>query len=248
MKNFPKLLIFPCFSIGGRPVCPVILVPRELRYFALELIYLTYVTLRSSTVIRKICLALFTAVLLCGTSQADFIIDAFNVLDAPNAGGATAIGSNGITVEATSTAGGMSANDLNERYDLVASSPGDVFTVRYDWAGIFNDLQSVSGNQLEFLPLGSFVGNWSLDIFDGTSTVGTLTPFNPVLGAPIPLDNATELSFTFTYTGGSPLPGGVGVGAWGGLGLNLVATPEPTSLLMLGSVAGLCLARRRRRR
>ncbi|MEL7500731.1 MAG: PEP-CTERM sorting domain-containing protein [Planctomycetota bacterium] len=199
--------------------------------------------------LRTTLLALAAALMMCGTSNAEFFIDNFQTLDNPNDLAATSIGSNGITVEVDDNNGGSFANDVQLRYEFTAANVGDTFVVRYDWAGIFNDLQSVSGNQLESVAIGAFLGDWSMTIDNGTGGPAIFPgPALPtILPSPIAMDNATFLEFTFTYNGGSPLPGGIGVGTWGGLGNPLFATPEPTGLLMLGCVGLVGLARRRRR-
>ena len=129
---------------------------------------------------------------------------------------------------------------------LLTPNIGDSFTVKYDWAGIFNDLQSTSGNELIASPI-SFFGDWTMTIDTGVGTPATYGPSLPTfLPSAIALDNATELTYTFTYDGGSPFPFG-GLGSFGGPSNPLFATPEPTSLIMFGT-AGLVLLSRRRRR
>ena len=53
-------------------------------------------------------LALLLTGLLCSTAQADFFIDNFSILDDVG-GGATSIGSSGITVEVTDSVGAGSS-------------------------------------------------------------------------------------------------------------------------------------------
>lgn len=192
----------------------------------------------------KSFIALFCTVLFCSTANAEFYIDNFTTLDAVG-GGATSIGSNGITVSVTDTAGTTIADDVGNQYIFQANNIGDSFTVSYDWAGVFNSLQSVSGNQLSSSPV-SFFGNWTMAIDTGVGSPTTFSPSIPtILPVAIDLDNATELTYTFTYNGGSPL--GFGVGAFGGTANPLFATPEPTAFFMLGS-AGVILVSRRRRK
>lgn len=192
-------------------------------------------------------LALLLSTLLCSTAQADFFIDNFTVLDDVG-GGATSIGSNGITVEVTDNTGTTTAttlDDFNNRYVFTANNIGDSFTVSYDWAGVFDDLQSVTGNQLTESPL-SFFGDWTMTIDTGLGAPATFGPTIPtILGTPIDLDNATELTYTFTYNGGSPLP--FGIGTLGGPSNPLFATPEPTAFMMLGTAGLIVLSRRRRK-
>ncbi len=195
---------------------------------------------------KRIFLALLLTILFCGTAQADFFVDNFSILDEVG-GGATSIGSNGISVEVTDNTGtttGTVLDDVSSRYIFTANNIGDSFVVSYDWAGVFDDLQSVSGLQLTQSPVG-FFGNWTLTIDTGVGTPVALGPTIPtLLGTPIELDDATELTYTFTYNGGSPL--GFGIGSLGGTSNPLFATPEPTAFMMLG-VAGLIMASRRRR-
>jgi len=194
-------------------------------------------------------LALLLTGLLCSTAQADFFIDNFTILDDVG-GGATSIGSNGITVEVTDSIGAGSStvvNDVANQYEFRANNAGDSFVVSYDWsANVFNDLQSVSGNLLTQSPL-NFFGDWTLTIDTGVGTPATFGPtISSILGTPIELDNATELTYTFTYNGGvNPL--GFGIGTFGGVSGALFATPEPTAFMMLG-MAGLIVASRRRRK
>ena len=194
-------------------------------------------------------LALLLTGLLCSTAQADFFIDNFSVLDDVG-GGATSIGSNGITVAVTDTIGAGSStvvDDVNSQYQFTANNAGDTFVVSYDWAGVFGDLQSVSGLQLTQSPL-NFFGDWTLSINTGVSTSGPFDPTIPTfLGTPIDLDNATELTYIFTYNGGSSLPLGFGFGTFGETSNPLFATPEPTAFMMLGTAGLIVLSRRRRK-
>ena len=186
---------------------------------------------------------LFTA-LLSSNAQADFLIDGFSVLD-DIGGPATSIGSNGISVAVSDNTGTTVADDDNDYYFLQAFNAGDSLVISYDWAGVFDDLQSISGNQLEELPV-DFFGNWTTTIDTGVGTPSVFGPSVPtVLATPIELDDATELTFTFTYNGGSPL--GFGVGTFGGTSNPLFATPEPTAFLMLGTAGLIVLFPRRRK-
>ena len=185
--------------------------------------------------------------LLCSTAQADFFIDNFSILDDVG-GGATSIGSSGISVEVTDSIGAGSStvvDDVNNQYVFTANNIGDTFVVSYDWAGVFGDLASVSGLQLTQSPL-NFFGDWTLTIETGDSTSGLLDPTSSVLG-PIDLDNATELTYTFTYNGGNTFPLNFGFGTLGGSSNPLFATPEPTAFMMLGTAGLIVLSRRRRK-
>ena len=192
-------------------------------------------------------LALLLTGLLCSTAQADFFIDNFSVLDDVG-GGATSIGSNGITVAVTDTIGAGSStvvDDVNSQYQFTANNAGDTFVVSYDWAGVFGDLQSVSGLQLTQSP-SNFFGDWTLTIDTGVSISAPLDPTISTI-SPIDLDDATELTYTFTYNGGSSLPLGFGFGTFGGTSNPLFATPEPTAFMMLGTAGLIVLSRRRRK-
>ena len=153
-------------------------------------------------------LALLLTGLLCSTAQADFFIDNFSILDDVG-GGATSIGSSGITVAVTDNTGTTTAtvsDAVNSRYFFTANNVGDSFVVSYDWAGVFNDLQSVSGLQLTQSPL-NFFGDWDLTIDTGVSSTSFGPTIPTILATPIDLDNATELTYTFTYNGGGiPTP------------------------------------------
>lgn len=198
---------------------------------------------------RLTFLALLFTTLLCSNAQADFFIDNFSILDDVG-GGATSIGSNGITVSVsdnTGTTTATTASDDFNAYLFVPNNVGDALTISYDFPGVFNDLQSVSGNLLTESP-ASFFGNFTLDIDTGVGTpvsFGSTVP--TILGTPIELDDATELTFTFTYNGGPTIGGLPAFGTFGGVSNPLFATPEPTTFVMLG-MAGLIVASRRRRR
>ena len=196
-------------------------------------------------------LALLLTGLLCSSAQADFFIDNFSILDDVG-GGATSIGSSGITVAVTDNTGTTTAtvsDAVNSRYFFTANNVGDSFVVSYDWAGVFNDLQSVSGLQLTQSPL-NFFGDWDLTIDTGVSSTSFGPTIPTILATPIDLDNATELTYTFTYNGGGiPTPSGsvFGVGTLGGPSNPLFATPEPTAFMMLGTAGLIVLSRRRRK-
>ncbi len=190
-------------------------------------------------------LALLLTGLLCSNAQAEFFIDNFSILDQVG-GGPTAIGSNGITVAVSDNTGTTTAtlSDSN-RYSFIANNIGDEFVVSYDWAGVFGDLQSISGLQLTQSPL-NFIGDWTVSINTGVGAPVELNAAaSTILASPIALDNATELTYTFTYDGGSPV--GFGIGSLGGTANALFATPEPTAFLMLGTAGLIVLSRRRRR-
>ena len=190
-------------------------------------------------------LALLLTGLLCSNAQAEFFIDNFSILDEVG-GGTTAIGSNGITVAVSDNTGTTTAtlSDSN-RYSFIANNIGDEFVVSYDWAGVFGDLQSISGLQLTQSPL-NFIGDWTVSINTGVGAPVELNAAaSTILASPIALDNATELTYTFTYDGGSPV--GFGIGSLGGTANALFATPEPTAFLMLGTAGLIVLSRRRRR-
>lgn len=190
-------------------------------------------------------LALLLTGLLCSNAQAEFFIDNFSILDQVG-GGPTAIGSNGITVAVSDNTGTTTAtlSDSN-RYSFIANNIGDEFVVSYDWAGVFGDLQSISGLQLTQSPL-NFIGDWTVSINTGVGAPVELNAAaSTILASPIALDNATELTYTFTYDGGSPV--GFGIGSLGGTANALFATPEPTAFLMLGTAGLIVLSGRRRR-
>lgn len=190
-------------------------------------------------------LALLLTGLLCSNAQAEFFIDNFSILDQVG-GGPTAIGSNGITIAVSDNTGTTTAtlSDSN-RYSFIANNIGDEFVVSYDWAGVFGDLQSISGLQLTQSPL-NFIGDWTVSINTGVGAPVELNAAaSTILASPIALDNATELTYTFTYDGGSPV--GFGIGSLGGTANALFATPEPTAFLMLGTAGLIVLSRRRRR-
>jgi hypothetical protein len=186
-------------------------------------------------------LAVLCTMLFCCSAQAEFYIDNFTTLDAVG-GGSTPIGSNGISVEISNSGGTTTVDNSLQQYQFLATTAGDSFTVSYDWTGLFDSLQSVSGNELSTIPVGLF-GTWTMEVDTGASS--TTIPATAALGSPIALDNATQLDFTFTYVSGSVF-GFSGV-TFGGASQPLFATPEPTAFFMLGTAGVILLSRRRRR-
>ena len=177
-------------------------------------------------------------------------IDNFLILDEVGGEATTIrpIGQNPLTVAVSDNTGTTTAtesDDENDRYVFTANNVGDSFVISYDFDGVFNDLQSISGNQLSAIP-ASFVGDFTLAIDTGVGDPTTFERTVPsILPTPIELDDATELTFTFTYTGNSPLD--FGIGTFGGTGNALFATPEPTAFMMLGTAGLIVLFPRRRK-
>lgn len=191
---------------------------------------------------KSLCfIVVLGSALFCGSAQAEFFIDNFTALDSVG-GGSTSIGSNGISVEVSNSGGVAVADSSLSQYQFTTTTAGDSFTVSYDWAGVFDSLQSVSGNQLETVPVGLF-GSWTMEVDTGVSSV--VIPATAALGSPIALDNATKLDFTFTYVSGSVF--GISGVTFGGASQPLFATPEPTAFVMLGSAGVIFMSRRRRK-
>lgn len=193
--------------------------------------------------IRSFLLALILALGFSLPCHGEFFIDNFVKLDNPNDASATYLTS-GISVEVSGS--GVTQDFANDRYIFTADNIGDSFRVQYTWSGVFDDLQSISGLELDRL-VGTFFGNWTLTVNTGVGVPTVIGPSIPTnLGTSIALDDATELTFDFVYDGGSPFPGGTGIGTWGGVANPLFATPEPTGAIMLGVVGLVAMARRRR--
>ena len=220
--------------------------------------------------IRAICFTLVGMLVFCGTSQADYLIDNFSVVDDPNAGGGTAVGGShggAITVEVTSSTGvGVSAQGGTGTYAFSASN-GDILSILYDWSGIYDDLPGhLPGSDIVFdlkfggysnpnspnplgpsiVPVDTLTGSLSdwtmlIDAPGASSETYTATQQigNPGQYGVQELSGATSLEFKFTYTGA-----GTSLILFGGQ--DLVAVPEPTALLMFGSVVALGFSRRRR--
>ena len=213
--------------------------------------------------IRTICLAFLGMLVFCGTSHADYLIDNFSMLDTPNSGGGTsAAGDHGgaVTAEVTSSTGvGVTASGGTGVYSFNAS-PGDMLSIFYDWAGVYEDLPghvfirrearlggiSFPGDPPSIIPVDVLTGSlsdWSMliDAPGGDTAVYNATENNLV--DPLPahsLIGSTSLEFKFTYMG-------VGTSFIQFGGQDLTAVPEPTTLLMFGSVVALGFSRRRRR-
>lgn len=193
--------------------------------------------------IRTLSLAVLTAMMLCSQASADFIIDDFQQLDLSNDGNATlvhAAGGGNIFLEVTSTGAADAVDGGGGTYVVSGGAANDTVTFLYTWdTATFNDLQSVSGNQLPAVPFG-YVGSWSLDVDTGVGTTNFAVAPLGLFGTPIELDDATQLELTFTFNGG------LNFAQYGGLANPLIATPEPTAALMLGSALCFGMVRRRR--
>lgn len=196
--------------------------------------------------IRSLLPALATLAFLVSGAQADFLIDNFSNLDTPNDMAASAANPNGgfVTVEAFSSGGTLAIQPANDLYTFGATT-GESFTLLYDWAGLYENVPgaSIGGKieRIEDIPLGILFGSlndWVMTIDRGAAGSNSYTASSNIYGES--LIGADQLAFTFEYTGA-----GASVILFGGA--DLIATPEPTSLMMLGSVAVVGLVRRRRR-
>ncbi|MEM7783308.1 MAG: PEP-CTERM sorting domain-containing protein [Planctomycetota bacterium] len=197
--------------------------------------------------IRTLSLACVAALMFCGNASGIFIIDNFFRVDTVANDGITRLatphGGGNIFAEATTTGATIFGATDQQGYFVQAVNPGDTFTLTYTWdVPTFDDLQSVSGNQIAAIPQ-AFAGAWTLVIDGGAAGVLFNGTALGAPGVPIDIDTTDQLAFTFTWGGFGP-----GIGQFGGPGSPLIATPEPTAALMLGSVIGLGIARRRRRR
>lgn len=201
---------------------------------------------------RIVLLALAAFLCLSGQSQAEFLIDSFKFVDniANDGNGVLVHAAGGGNIYAeVETTGTMSLMATpGSGYTLTTPSAGDTFRITYTWTpngtypggATFDALQSISGLQLAPIPQ-AFIG-WDINIGLGAAGLGYA---GPALGAPgattINLDDATELEFTYTYNSG------LSFGQFGGPGSPLFATPEPTGMVMMGSIAVVGLLRRRRK-
>ncbi|MEM6691733.1 MAG: PEP-CTERM sorting domain-containing protein [Planctomycetota bacterium] len=198
---------------------------------------------------RTALLSITANTVFCCCSFAAITLDPFTVLDQPNDFASTPI-IPGVSVEVADNNGGSVPEDIQDRYVFNAPNIGDTFVARYDWAGTFGSLFASDRLSLERVPIGAFLGNWSMFIDNGTGSPELFPgPALPtVLPSPLDLQNSTFLQFTFTYLGGSPLPSG-GVGTFGGIGNPLaIAVPEPTSFAVLAGLGSVVAVRRRQRR
>ena len=181
---------------------------------------------------------------LSTSANAGFVvIDDFQTLDSPNDFAATSIGLSGITVEVADNNGATVANSAENRYDFFAPNVGNVFVVRYDWAGVFSDLPgSTTELFVRDIPLGQFDGNWRMTIDNGSGFSETFSGTLPTsLPSAIEMDNSSFLQFRWDFFGNG---GSGGFGSFGGRQFN--AVPEPSCVVVL-SVLGLVASRRRNR-
>ena len=195
--------------------------------------------------IRTFCFALLGLVMFCGTSNADFIVDDF--VNIATSGGGEVISNSStdsnITVEITDQSAGGVLQSNADNYGFLATAAGQFFTLTYDFGGVeFQDLPNVFNNTfiraLGF-PVATSIGDVSDWTFEASTDGGT--SFD-TLG--VELAGETDVQLRFTFDGN-----GIGVSSltFGGAATPLVAVPEPTGVLMLGSIVALGYVRRRRR-
>lgn len=221
--------------------------------------------------IRKLCFFLLGAVLLCGTTNANVIVDNFAfgaqigvALDDVNLGGTNVPPfTSDLSLNQSDPIVAPLYDSASDSYfpDPMAPTPGvpggEDFSVTYsDFAAMGSTLGAASG-------MGPFIslivpvstdqlGEWNLEVGGIVNGVYYSAPVAasgdqiiPVAG--LGLENDTTLTLTFTYNGQ-----GSGNLTYGGSGELLEATvapvPEPTTLMMFGTVVGLGLVNRRRRK
>ncbi len=109
------------------------------------------------------------------------------------------------------------------------------------------------------VPIESLSGDWQLRIGGFVGGMGTIFLPNTVIAGSgnqvvdvtgLGLENATTLTLRFTYLGeDAQAPGNLSFGGEPGpLEAGVAAVPEPTTLMMFGTLVGRGLAHRRRRR
>ena len=207
--------------------------------------------------IRKLGFFLLGFALLCGTANANVIVDNFNNGATVNIKSEDIDRGGGFTSDLlfVSIPGGLDVNFQSEGYIANNFANGDQMVFTYsDFGGTGSTLGAVSGMILTGLniPIApNPTSDWNLTI-GGMGFASTMT--NPINGTgnlnfAVPgLSNATTLTLTFTY---------VGMGSdngltFGGSQTDFVAIgtaiPEPTTLMMFGTVVGIGLVNRRRRK
>lgn len=203
--------------------------------------------------IRSLVYSIVLSLTSAACCQADFVVDDFSVLAA--SGGPTIGLSSSLSLTVTESATGtgitlFGTDDPNQLYVMGAltGSATDTasFNFLYTWGGgNWQDLAGVEFNslRLDSLPLSSpNLSDWQVTADLGAA--GTITQSADNFSS-ISLNNATQLSLTFDY---APAAGsGFSVLTFGGNN-PLIATPEPTSFLLMGSLSGLALIRRRQSR
>ncbi len=214
--------------------------------------------------IRKLCfLQIISFLMFCGTSNANIVIDNFDVLTmnfgAPSA--AVDRGSGGVftsTLELSRSVGTLDIQFGSEAYVANDFQAGDMFTLSYaDFTALSGGGATTLGNATGMANLGGLIlpiapvpfNEWRLEI-KGTGFVDQT--FNPVGGTglltfAVPgLSNASNIQLKFTKLVDTLDEVSL---TYGGLGLDSTAiVPEPTTLMMYGSLVFLGLTVRRRRR
>ena len=172
--------------------------------------------------IRRFLLGLVAACLLCGTASAEYVLDDFSNVSI--AAGQTS----GVNVLRTFGGTASVAANADSNGFLVTGSDLDTFTVTYDWSTEGN-YTGLSGDDQGFLvhadiPFTNLTPGWELQ--------------NP--GADTTFTSASSVTLSYVSSANGAFA------SYGGAGAALTAVPEPTSLLMMGSVMAFGLVRRRK--
>lgn len=211
--------------------------------------------------IRKLCFFLLGAFSLCASSHANLIIDNFssgvNVGAASIADRGDFISTLNLVLSPPAVMGAPTVTFDENGYLASGFGTNQIMTFTYSnfgnngsTLGNVNGPMTFTGLQAVIVP--DAISDWNLLI--GGIGIPMSESFNPINGTGVQafpianLDTATTLTLQFTYVGT-----GNGSLTFGGVGNDLIAieapaVPEPTTLLMLGSVVGLGLTYRRRRR
>ena len=224
--------------------------------------------------IRKLCLAFICLLTICAASDANVIIDNFAVgaqIGMPSLN----INRTGMLPGFTSDAvlaqsfGGLNPtfNAMTNTYDAVdyqpsmnVVNPEPAMIVTYQnfnmnvnetlggasgmgpFVSLIVPVQSLSGGPWQ-LRVGGLIGGMGNIFLENTTIAGAGNQVVDVTG--LGLENATTLTLRFTYLGQDS--GSLSFGS-GPLEAGVAAVPEPTTVVMFGTLVGFGLTHRRRRR
>jgi len=187
-------------------------------------------------------LAVITAIFstLASQSTAGLITVQFDGFTTPNGTPQTVFTSGALSVQRTATLGDNTQYS-GTHFSTAAVVPFNTFTLTYNVVGgNFGDVFATSGSSgaafdgFAVSVVYSFGGQGRVSI-NGGATQSLGPGANVFRNVANPLD--TSVSFSFTHE-----PGGSGSMTV----TSLSAVPEPTALMLVGSVVGLCFIRRRR--
>lgn len=218
--------------------------------------------------IRKLCFVLIGLLTFCSSSHANLIVDNFAF------GAQIGVASNNVDrggsflsdLRLNQSIGGVNPvyNAATDSYSSAGVAVGESFSVTYDdfgGADAVNGLGQTLGTASGMGPFVSLIvpvsvsmaelGDWNLLVGGTVGGIYYDMPIvvsgNQTIISVAGLENDQTLTLRFTYNGTNATGTSLVYGGSGNT-LNAPVVPEPTTLMMFGTVVGLGLAHRRRRK